>query len=89
MVWIIGRMIKMVEYGNYKLNQSKDGYMPCCPKCGTEFEDGEIGDVKNYPADGRISVFFTCNECKEESSFIYKMDIVRDQQKHLGESKKY
>jgi RNase P subunit RPR2 len=56
-------------------NQAGDGYMPCCKKCGNPFEDAEVGDVKNYPEDGGIAVFFTCEDCKEESEFTYKPDM--------------
>ena len=53
-------------------NEDGDGYMPCCKKCGKPFEDAEVGDVKNYPEDGCVAVFFTCEDCKEESDFTYK-----------------
>lgn len=55
----------------YMANESKDGYMPVCPTCHKPYGDAEIGDVKNYPADGVIAVFFTCDICKEEASFTY------------------
>lgn len=53
-------------------NEAGDGYMPVCPKCHTPYEDSEIGDVKNYPEDGLVSVFFTCKKCGEETSFTYR-----------------
>lgn len=56
----------------YLENEAKDGYMPCCNLCHKPFEDGDIGEVKNYPEDGLVSVFFECKTCKEESSFCYK-----------------
>ncbi len=59
-------------YGTFKRNVMKDGYMPCCGKCGKPYPDAEPGDVKNYPDDGAVAVFFTCDVCKEESSFTYK-----------------
>ncbi|KKR01650.1 MAG: hypothetical protein UT24_C0003G0057 [Candidatus Woesebacteria bacterium GW2011_GWB1_39_12] len=65
----------------YMRNEAKDGYMPCCSKCHKPFEDAEIGDVKNYPEDGRVSVFFKCNSCRDEggadleSDFTYKPDL--------------
>lgn len=46
--------------------------MPCCHKCDKPFSDGEIGDVKNYPYDGLVAVFFKCSNCGEESQFIYE-----------------
>ena len=57
--------------GKWKRNQMGDGDMPCCGKCGKAYGDGEIGDVKNYPDDGLVVVFFTCEHCKEESQFYY------------------
>ena len=65
----------------YMKNEAKDGYMPCCSKCHKPFGDAEIGDVKNYPAGGRVAVFFKCNTCKDEhgndleSDFTYKPDL--------------
>ena len=52
--------------------------MPCCHKCGEPFADGDIGDAKNYPDDGVIAVFFTCEDCKEESEFIYVPIVVEE-----------
>lgn len=56
--------------GTFIRNESDDGFKPVCA-CGHEFEDGQIGDVKNYPEDGIVAVFFPCPKCKEESSFEY------------------
>ena len=53
--------------GSYKRNQSKDGWMPCCSECGQPFGDGDIGDVKNYPDDGLVAVFFKCENCKDDA----------------------
>ena len=61
----------MVKSGKWKRNQSDDGWMPCCAYCSKVFADAEIGDVKNYPEDGHVSVFFECKDCDEESQFIY------------------
>lgn len=61
----------MVEHGEYKQNAAGDGEMPCCAKCQEPYGDGDIGDAKNYPEDGVIAVFFTCEKCKEESQFTY------------------
>ena len=55
----------------WKMNEAKDGIMPCCKKCGKAFADGDIGDVKNYPEDGVVAVFFKCESCGEESDFTY------------------
>ena len=55
----------------YMPNEAGDGYMPVCPKCHTPFEDSEIGDVKNYPEDGVVAVFFKCKKCGTETDFIY------------------
>ncbi len=56
--------------------------MPCCGYCGQPFPDAEPGDVKNYPEDGIVAVFFECDACsitkedgtviKKESIFYYK-----------------
>lgn len=62
----------MVKSGTWKLNEIGDGYMPCCYSCGKPYADGDIGDVKNYPDDGAIAVFFICGDCDEESMFVYK-----------------
>lgn len=62
----------MVKSGSFVLNEMKDGYKPCCAFCGQPYPDGEIGDVKNYPADGLVSVFFTCEKCGKESEFLYE-----------------
>ena len=56
----------------WKRNEAKDGWMPCCKKCGEPFPDGMIGDVKNYPDDGVVAVFFSCEHCNEESDFTYR-----------------
>ncbi|MDD1469617.1 hypothetical protein MEO43_31285 [Dolichospermum sp. ST_sed5] len=69
----------MVESGTYKKNQSKDGWMPCCFKCGEPFDDGDIGDAKNYPDDGVIAVFYTCEKCDVESEFIYVPIVVEEE----------
>ena len=58
--------------GRYMLNEAGDGYKPCCAKCGKPFPDAEVGDVKNYPDDGLIMAFFTCEQCGEESKFTYE-----------------
>ena len=57
-------------HGTFKRNQSDDGFLPVC-KCRHEFEDAAIGEVKNYPDDGEVAVFFPCPKCKEEVSFTY------------------
>jgi len=49
-----------------------DGWMPCCRECGEPYKDGEIGEVKNYPDDGLVTIFFTCENCRVESQFIYQ-----------------
>ena len=49
--------------------------MPCCAFCGLPYPDAHIGEVKNYPDDGVILVFFTCETCNKESEFIYIPDI--------------
>ena len=58
--------------GTYRTNQAGDGHEPCCGKCGEPYGDGDIGEVKNYPDDGEIAVFFTCEACHEESQFSYR-----------------
>jgi len=67
----------------YQMNESKDGYAPCCKKCHKRFADGDIGDVKNYPADGRVTVFFTCEDCGEESSFTYMPDMTKSAREYV------
>lgn len=48
-------------------NQSDDGWKPTCGECGYEFEDAETdGEIKNYPEDGGVAVFFNCPNCKDE-----------------------
>lgn len=61
----------MVESGTYQSNEAGDGFMPCCAFCGKPYPDADIGQVKNYPEDGVIAVFFICEGCGEESEFIY------------------
>jgi len=65
----------LVKQGTWKRNEANDGWMPCCNKCGKPYPDAHIGDVKNYPEDGAIAVFFTCEECGEESDFTYNPAI--------------
>jgi len=62
----------MMTTGKYVKNEAGDGWKPVCGKCSLEFEDGEIGNTKNYSEDGIMAVFFTCPECKEESEFYYQ-----------------
>jgi hypothetical protein len=68
----------MMPQGIYKRNEAKDGWMPCCSKCGEPYPDAEPADVKNYPDDGLVAVFFKCENCKDEngepleSMFYYK-----------------
>ena len=57
--------------GKYVKNMADDGWLPICGKCGKPYPDSHIGDVKNYPEDGVIAVFFTCEVCGEESDFTY------------------
>ena len=57
--------------GRYVRNEAKDGWSPACSKCGHVFEDAEVGEVKNYPEDGLIAVWFNCPNDKEEVSFNY------------------
>jgi len=53
-------MNKLRRSGKYKTNSAKDGIMPVCPYCEKPYTDGHVGDFKNYPADGLITVFFEC-----------------------------
>lgn len=57
--------------GKYVRNQADDGWLPICGNCDAPYPDSHIGDVKNYPDDGLIAVFFTCEKCGVESSFEY------------------
>lgn len=57
----------------FKRNQAGDGWMPCCGHCEVTFDDGDIGEVKNYPEDGRVAVFFKCERCGYETEFIGKL----------------
>lgn len=58
----------MPRHGTYRKNDAGDGYLPVC-KCGQPYGDAHIGEVKNYPDDGVVAVFFTCETCKEECQF--------------------
>jgi hypothetical protein len=58
--------------GKYIKNQAADGWKPVCGKCKKAFPDAEIGDTKNYPEDGLLAVFYTCESCHEESDFVYQ-----------------
>ncbi len=55
--------------GKWKKNEARDGWMPCCGKCGEPFSDAHPGDVKNYPDDGLVAVFFKCDNCTEPDGF--------------------
>ena len=57
--------------GKYLKNSSLNGGMPMCGECKVPYSDGHVGEVKNYPDDGIVAVFFTCEECGKESTFYY------------------
>jgi hypothetical protein len=62
--------------------------MIVCPLCLEPIQDGEIGEVKNYPEDGRIAVFFDCpnpNCPGEDIEGIYQPVVKRDNQESYGE----
>jgi hypothetical protein len=72
-------MTKLVKSGTYQKNESGDGFVPCCYNCGKPFADGDIGDAKNYPDDGVVAVFYTCEKCDVESEFVYVPDLKGEQ----------
>ena len=68
-------MIK--ELPNWKMNEHGDGILPVCPYCKTEYGDGDIFEVKNYPADGGAMMFFECVECKKEAKIDFDWVKIR------------
>ncbi len=73
-------MNKLRRAGKYMTNQHADGVMPVCPYCEQPYADGDVGDFKNYPADGLIAVFFMCerSDCPSNSpeSEYHKEDAI-------------
>ena len=59
-------------------NQAGDGVMPVCPYCDRPYIDAHVGDFKNYPADGLLTVFFICErrDCQsnDPTTEYYKED---------------
>jgi len=56
-------------------NQMKDGDKPVCPFCNKEYGDGDIFNVKNYPADGGAIMFLECIDCKNEARLIFDWEM--------------
>ena len=60
---------------------------PVCPYCEDPYCDGDIFDVKNYPADGGGIMFLICQNCKdnkgakEEAQLIFDWKILKPKEK--------
>lgn len=71
---------KLRRSGKYMTNQHGDGVKPICPYCNKPYIDGDVGDFKNYPADGLLTIFFECErrECpsNDPKSEYYREDAI-------------
>jgi hypothetical protein len=50
---------------------------PVCPYCGRKYGDGDIFNVKNYPADGSGAMFLRCEGCGEEAELVFEWERIK------------
>lgn len=61
---------------------------PICPYCNTDYGDGAIFSVKNYPADGGAVLFLKCENCNEEAYINFDWTQLQKEGEYLTYIKK-
>ena len=51
-------------------NDADDGDKPVCPYCNKPYPDAAVFDIKNYPEDGTLALFFPCERCDGKEAKI-------------------